>query len=44
MTQPEAYIRLQAFDSTQGFETVMMSVIVNRSAEGPGSVHVPHRL
>lgn len=27
---PDAYIRVQAFDDTRGFETVMMSFIVNR--------------
>ncbi|MDF0601685.1 ribulose bisphosphate carboxylase small subunit [Psychromarinibacter sp. C21-152] len=32
---PEAYIRVQAFDDTRGFETVMMSFIVNRPAEEP---------
>jgi ribulose-bisphosphate carboxylase small chain len=30
-----AYIRIQAFDSTRGFETVRMSFIVNRPAEEP---------
>ncbi|SPF79494.1 ribulose bisphosphate carboxylase small subunit [Pseudoprimorskyibacter insulae] len=33
---PDAYIRVQAFDSTRGFETVMMSFIVNRPASEPG--------
>ena len=32
---PEAYIRVQAFDDTRGFETVMMSFIVNRPPEEP---------
>ncbi len=32
---PDAYIRIQAFDNTRGFETVMMSFIVNRPAEEP---------
>jgi ribulose-bisphosphate carboxylase small chain len=32
---PEAYIRLNAFDSTRGFETVTMSFIVNRPSEEP---------
>ena len=32
---PESYIRIQAFDNTRGFETVMMSFIVNRPAEEP---------
>ena len=31
----DAYIRLNAFDDTRGFETVMMSFIVNRPAEEP---------
>ncbi|MBA2756921.1 MAG: ribulose bisphosphate carboxylase small subunit [Chloroflexi bacterium] len=30
------YIRLNAFDSTQGWETVRLSFIVNRPAEEPG--------
>lgn len=32
---PEAYIRLNAFDSTRGFETVTMSFIVNRPKDEP---------
>ncbi|ADZ69415.1 ribulose bisphosphate carboxylase small subunit [Polymorphum gilvum] len=32
---PEAYIRLNAFDSTRGFETVRMSFIANRPKEEP---------
>lgn len=32
---PDTYIRVQAFDSTRGFETVMMSFIVNRPATEP---------
>jgi ribulose-bisphosphate carboxylase small chain len=32
---PESYIRLNAFDSTRGFETVRMSFIVNRPAVEP---------
>jgi ribulose-bisphosphate carboxylase small chain len=32
---PEAYIRLNAFDDTRGFESVMMSFIVNRPSEEP---------
>lgn len=31
----QSYIRLQGFDSTRGFETVMMSFIVNRPAVEP---------
>lgn len=30
-----AYIRIQAFDNTRGFETVVMSFIVNRPADEP---------
>ncbi len=33
---PDAYIRLQGFDSTRGFETVMISFIVDRPADEPG--------
>jgi ribulose-bisphosphate carboxylase small chain len=32
---PEAYIRVNAFDSTRGFETVRMSFIVNRPKTEP---------
>lgn len=32
---PESYIRLNAFDSTRGFETVTMSFIVNRPKVEP---------
>ena len=32
---PDAYIRLNAFEDTRGFETVMMSFIVNRPATEP---------
>ncbi len=32
---PGTYIRIQAFDNTRGFETVMMSFVVNRPAEEP---------
>jgi len=35
-TFPDHYIRLNAFDSTQGWETVRLSFIVNRPAEEPG--------
>lgn len=33
--KPEHYIRLVAFDSTRGFETVTMSFIVNRPKHEP---------
>lgn len=32
---PDSYIRLNAFDSTRGFETVRMSFIVNRPKAEP---------
>ncbi len=32
---PESYIRINAFDDTRGFETVMMSFIVNRPSDEP---------
>ncbi|MCT4579451.1 ribulose bisphosphate carboxylase small subunit [Donghicola sp.] len=32
---PNTYIRIQAFDNTRGFETVMMSFIVNRPEVEP---------
>ena len=35
-TFPNHYIRLMAFDSTRGFESIAMSFIVNRSANEPG--------
>lgn len=31
----DGYIRVQAFDNTRGFETVMMSFIVNRPKDEP---------
>ncbi|WP_213954824.1 MULTISPECIES: ribulose bisphosphate carboxylase small subunit [unclassified Variovorax] len=33
---PSHYIRMMAFDSTRGVETITMSFIVNRPAEEPG--------
>ncbi|BAL27113.1 ribulose bisphosphate carboxylase small subunit [Azoarcus sp. KH32C] len=33
---PEYYIRINAFDSTHGWETMRMSFLVNRPAEEPG--------
>jgi ribulose-bisphosphate carboxylase small chain len=33
---PNHYIRLMAFDSTRGFESIAMSFIVNRPAKEPG--------
>ncbi len=35
-TFPQHYIRLMAFDSTRGVETIAMSFIVNRPANEPG--------
>jgi ribulose-bisphosphate carboxylase small chain len=35
-TFPERYIRLTAFDSTHGTESVVMSFIVNRPKDEPG--------
>lgn len=33
---PSHYVRVSAFDSTRGFETVRLSFMVNRPAEEPG--------
>jgi ribulose-bisphosphate carboxylase small chain len=35
-TFPQSYIRLNAFDSTRGYESVRLSFIVNRPAAEPG--------
>jgi ribulose-bisphosphate carboxylase small chain len=35
-TFPNHYIRLMAFDSTRGVESIAMSFIVNRPAKEPG--------
>ena len=35
-TFPKHYIRMMAFDSTRGVETIAMSFIVNRPASEPG--------
>jgi ribulose-bisphosphate carboxylase small chain len=35
-TFPQHYIRLMAFDSTRGIETIVMSFIVNRPDREPG--------
>jgi ribulose-bisphosphate carboxylase small chain len=35
-TFPQHYIRLTAFDSTRGIESIAMSFIANRPAEEPG--------
>jgi ribulose-bisphosphate carboxylase small chain len=34
--QPQSYVRVLAFDSSQGYETVRMSFIVHRPADEPG--------
>ena len=36
LTFPQHYIRLMAFDSTRGVESITMSFIVNRPAHEPG--------
>ena len=33
---PQTYIRVNAFDSTRGFETTRLSFIVNRPSDEPG--------
>jgi ribulose-bisphosphate carboxylase small chain len=33
---PEEYVRINAFDATQGWETVRLSFIVHRPSEEPG--------
>lgn len=35
-TYPDHYVKVNAFDSTRGFETVRLSFIVNRPAREPG--------
>jgi ribulose-bisphosphate carboxylase small chain len=35
-THPNRYIRVNAFDSTLGWETIRLSFIVNRPADEPG--------
>ena len=35
-TFPDYYVRLMAFDSTRGIESIAMSLIVNRPADEPG--------
>ena len=34
--RPEAYVRVNAFDSTRGWETVRLSFLVQRPADEPG--------
>jgi ribulose-bisphosphate carboxylase small chain len=35
-TFPDEYVRVNAFDSTRGWETIRLSFIVNRPAKEPG--------
>jgi ribulose-bisphosphate carboxylase small chain len=35
-TRPQSYIRINAFDSTRGWETIRLSFIVNRPDHEPG--------
>ncbi len=35
---PEAYVRINAFDSTRGWETIRLSFIVHRPSKEPGFV------
>jgi ribulose-bisphosphate carboxylase small chain len=39
-----AYIRVNAFDSSRGFETTRLSFIVNRPAEEPGFLLKRHEV
>jgi ribulose-bisphosphate carboxylase small chain len=41
---PHLYIRVNAFDSTRGFETTRLSFIVNRPAEEPGFLLKRHEV
>jgi ribulose-bisphosphate carboxylase small chain len=41
---PHNYIRVNAFDSTRGFETTRLSFIVNRPAEEPGFLLKRHEV
>ena len=43
-TFPSHYIRLMAFDSTRGIESIAMSFIVNRPANEPGFGLVRHEV
>ena len=38
------YVRVNAFDSTRGFETTRLSFIVNRPAEEPGFLLTRHEM
>jgi ribulose-bisphosphate carboxylase small chain len=41
---PHTYIRVNAFDSTRGFETTRLSFIVNRPADEPGFLLKRHEV
>jgi ribulose-bisphosphate carboxylase small chain len=41
---PACYVRVNAFDSTRGFETTRLSFIVNRPAEEPGFLLKRHEV
>jgi ribulose-bisphosphate carboxylase small chain len=41
---PHIYIRVNAFDSTRGFETTRLSFIVNRPLEEPGFLLKRHEV
>jgi ribulose-bisphosphate carboxylase small chain len=43
-THRRCYVRVNAFDSTRGFETTRLSFIVNRPAEEPGFLLKRHEL
>jgi ribulose-bisphosphate carboxylase small chain len=42
--QRNCYVRVNAFDSTRGFETMRLSFIVNRPAEEPGFLLKRHEV
>jgi ribulose-bisphosphate carboxylase small chain len=41
---PQTYIRVNAFDSTRGFETTRLSFIVNRPSSEPGFLLKRHEV
>ena len=43
-THRSCYVRVNAFDSTRGFETTRLSFIVNRPAEEPGFLLKRHEM
>jgi ribulose-bisphosphate carboxylase small chain len=42
--RPQAYIRVNAFDATRGFETTRLSFIVNRPHHEPGFLLKRHEV